>query len=150
MEISKTGMDICQKILIGLCVVFGVVFLPTLVFLALGNQVAAAVTGTLTVATIFAITHVAAFAGGAWWSRDNIRDGAGLVLQAQDFNDKWDSAKFGHMTKLIIEGARAARQIQGAEPPPLAPPSMGTLDWMPSVDVLQPGDVEAWEMEEHR
>ena len=145
MEVSQQKFDILHKILIGLGVIFLTVFLPTLVFLAIGNEVAAAITGTLTVVTIFAITHFAVFAGGAWWARDTMRDGAGLVLQAQDFNDRWDTAKFGHMTRLFNEGVRASRSIQAAETPPLAPPSMATLDWMPSVAVLDEGDGDNWE-----
>ena len=47
----------------------------------------------------------------------------------------------------LVYGVKASRSIQGAEPPPLAPPSMASLDWMPSVGVLQEGDMDAWERE---
>ena len=74
-------------------------------------------------------------------------DGAGLVLQAQDFNDRWDSYKFRDMTRLFIEGVKANRQQQQPEAPPLAPPSMATLDWMPSVGILDDpeGDGDNWD-----
>ena len=140
MEVSKRAMDGFHKTLIGLGVVFGVVFLPTLVFLVIGNQVGAAITGTLTACILAAISHVAAFAGGAWYTRGSMERGGDLVLRAQQANDRWDQVKATTSAKLMIEGARIGKSLHQPEVPHLPFPSQGEMGWMPSVDILESGD----------
>lgn len=146
MEVSKHTMDGFQKTLLGLGIVFCAVFLPTLVFIAIGNQVAAAITGTMTVAIIFAITHVAAFAGGAWYTRGTMLMGADVALRAQETNDRWDERKTASFTRIMTEGARIGRSTHPVDAAPLPMPSQGALDWMPPVAVLQDGE-DGWNHE---
>ena len=140
MEVSKQTMDGFHKTLIGLGVVFLAVFLPTLVFLAVGNQVGAAITGTLTACILAAISHVAAFAGGAWYTRGSMERGGDLVLRAQQANDRWDQVKATTSAKLMIEGARIGKSLQQPELSALPFPSQGEMGWMPTVSMLDDGE----------
>ena len=130
----KVKMDGFKKALAALLGLFLLLFGPTLFFLADGNEVAAAVTGTLTVGTLFAITHVLAFAGGAFYTKSAMAMGGSLVLRAQETNDRWDERKTAAFGKLMQEGARIGRQAAGGQDglPALPLPSQGLVDWMPA------------------
>ena len=99
------------QILVGLGVLFLCLFLPTIIFLAKGNQVAAAVTGTLTVGTLFAISHTGAFAAGTLYSRAAMREGADIALRSQETNDRWDERNA--YRRALIQAARARRSREG-------------------------------------
>ena len=140
----KVKMDGFKKALAALLGLFLLLFGPTLFFLADGNEVAAAVTGTLTVGTLFAITHVLAFASGAWFTKSTMVMGASVALKAQDSNDRWDERKTAAFGKLMQEGARIGRQAATGpgDLPALPLPSQG-LDWMPAptaFDVVDAGE----------
>lgn len=111
---------------------FGLFVVPTLVFLAKGNQVAAAITATLSACTLFGLTLVAAFGAGAWYTRAAMTTGAGIALKAQETNDRWDERKTAAFGRLFQEGARVARQERGGDMPALPPPSH-IVDWIPPV-----------------
>ena len=143
MEVSKRAMDGFQKTLIGLGVVFAIVFLPTLVFLVVGNQVAAAVCGTFTVAIILAFTHVLSFAGGAWYTRGSMQMGAELVTRAQETNDRWDERKTAVLGRVLGEGVRLGQRVGNTDVAPLPLPSQG-MDWLPPVAVFQDDDEPAY------
>jgi len=121
-----------KVVLIGLGVFFLVVFVPTLVFLALDQDVAAAVTGTMTVGVLLAITHVAAFAAGTWYTRTAMHMGADIAIRAQETNDRWDERKTKVFGDLVREGARIGRAgAPAAEILPLPLPSQD-VSWLPA------------------
>jgi len=125
-------MQTIKVILIGLGVFFLVVFVPTLVFLALDQDVAAAVTGTMTVGVLLAITHVAAFAAGTWYTRTAMHMGADIALRAQETNDRWDERKTKVFGDLVREGARLGRtSASSPEVLPLPLPSQD-VSWLPA------------------
>ncbi len=125
-------MQTIKVVLIGLGVFFLVVFVPTLVFLALDQDVAAAVTGTMTVGVLLAITHVAAFAAGTWYTRTAMHMGADIAIRAQETNDRWDERKTKVFGDLVREGARIGRaSAPAAEILPLPLPSQD-VSWLPA------------------
>ncbi|MBN1137702.1 MAG: hypothetical protein JXM73_14035 [Anaerolineae bacterium] len=125
-------MQTIKVVLIGLGVFFLVVFVPTLIFLAVDQDVAAAVTGTMTVGVLLAITHVAAFAAGTWYTRTAMHMGADIALRAQETNDRWDERKTKVFGDLVREGARIGRaSAPSAEILPLPVPSQD-ISWLPA------------------
>jgi hypothetical protein len=125
-------MQTMKTVLIGLGVFFLVVFVPTLVFLALDHDVAAAVTGTMTVGVLLAITHVSAFAAGMWYTRAAMHMGADIAIRAQETNDRWDERKTKVFGDLVREGARIGRaSTPSAEVLPLPLPSQD-VSWLPA------------------
>jgi hypothetical protein len=123
--------------------VFVLVFLPTLIFLATDRDVAAAITGTLTLGTILAFTHVLAFTAGAWYTRSAMQMGADVALRAQETNDRWDERKTVAFGRLMQEGARIGRMAGGGQEDviPLPLPSQG-MDWLPPTTTF-PNEIEA-------
>lgn len=135
-------MDKIKVVLASLGLMFAVLFVPTLVFVAKGNDVGAAVTATLTVGIVVVATHTLAFAAGAWYTKGAMAMGAGIALKAQDTNDRWDERKSATMGKLFSEGARIGRMSAGGDAPPALPlPSQG-MDWLPALSVFQASDLE--------
>lgn len=125
-------MQTIKVVLIGLGVFFLVVFVPTLVFLALDQDVAAAVTGTMTVGVLLAITHVSAFAAGMWYTRAAMHMGADIAIRAQETNDRWDERKTKVFGDLVREGARIGRtSASSPEVLPLPLPSQD-VSWLPA------------------
>jgi hypothetical protein len=125
-------MRTMKTVLIGLGVFFLVVFVPTLIFLALDHDVAAAVTGTITVGVLLAITHVSAFATGMWYTRAAMHMGADIAIRAQETNDRWDERKTKVFGDLVREGARLGRaSTLSAEVLPLPLPSQD-VSWLPA------------------
>jgi len=141
MEKAKQNMESVRQLLAILGVLFLLLFAPTLIFLSKGNQVAAAVTGTMTLGIILAVTHVSAFAVGAWYTKGAMTMGADVALRAQETNDRWDERKTVAFGQLMREGARIGRQVAGGQPNvmPLPLPSQG-LDWLPPVSALDTGE----------
>lgn len=138
-------MDKIGKTLAVLGVAFVLALAPTLIFMATDRDVAAAVTGTLTIGTILAASHVLAFAAGAWYTKGAMQVGADVALRAQETNDRWDERKTVAFGRLMQEGARIGRQAAGSQPDamPLPLPSQG-LDWLPPVAALPGEDVSEW------
>lgn len=131
-------MQTMKVILIGLGVFFLVVFVPTLVFLALDHDVAAAVTGTMTVGVLLAITHVAVFAAGMWYTRAAMHMGADIAIRAQETNDRWDERKTKVFGDLVREGARIGRaSAPPAEVLSLPLPSQD-VSWLPAATEFGP------------
>jgi hypothetical protein len=128
-------MQTMKTVLIGLGIFFLVVFVPTLVFLALDHDVAAAVTGTMTVGVLLAITHVSAFAAGMWYTRAAMHMGADIAIRAQETNDRWDERKTKVFGDLVREGARIGRASRpsgaSVEVLPLPLPSQD-VSWLPA------------------
>jgi hypothetical protein len=132
-------MQTMKAVLIGLGVFFLVVFVPTLVFLALDQDVAAAVTGTMTAGVLLAFTHVAAFAAGTWYTRAAMHMGADIALRAQETNDRWDERKTKVFGDLVREGARIGRTGGPvADVLPLPLPSQD-VSWLPAPTEFGPG-----------
>jgi hypothetical protein len=142
-------MQTVKGILIGLGAFFLVVFVPTLVFLVLGQDVAAAVTGTVTVGVLLAISHVGAFAAGMWYTRAAMHMGAEIAIRAQETNDRWDERKTKVFGDLVREGARIGRAgAPQADVLPLPLPSQD-VSWLPAPiefgqSVPAPLDEEEW------
>ena len=123
--------------LLAALVIAGLVMCAPLAFFAIkGDRVGFAVSVAVLAMLFLGLLVMGAVAVGAAYTRRTMRDGAGIALQAQDFNDRWDTAKMNNTTKLFIEGARAGRSLQQPEIPPLPMPSQG-LDWLPHMAVLE-------------
>jgi hypothetical protein len=117
-------------------------FAPVIFFAIKGDKIGVAISITMIAMLLLGLLVMCAVAVGAAYTRSTMRDGAGIALSAQDFNDRWDAAKMNNTTKLFIEGARAGRSLQQPEISPLPMPSQG-LDWLPSVTVFQ-DEEEDW------
>jgi len=122
-------------------------FGPSVFFAIKGDKLGFAISVTVLIMLFLAGVVMAAVAIGAEYSRRTMRDGANIALAAQDFNDRWDTAKFQGATKLLIEGARAAKSLREPEIPSLPMPSQGNLDWLPPVSMLDRGDDQDWEIQ---
>lgn len=139
------NQDRFRQVLIGLGAPAALLLVATLVFTLLGNTIAAAVAGTISVATVLVISHVGVFYAGAQYTRGAMAMGAGIALKAQEVNDKWDQVKTVTFGKLITEGARLGRQASTTQDsmPVLPLPSQG-LDWLPTAAAFDV-DEESWQ-----
>jgi len=120
---------------------------PAVFFAVKGDPVGFAVSVAVIAMIFLGLLVMGAVAVGAAYTRSTMRDGAGIALQAQDFNDRWDTAKMGHMSKIFTEGARTAKSIREPDIPALPMPSQGGLEWMPPIAMLEGGDNGDWEVE---
>ena len=139
-------IDNLGAVLGGLGVFLLIVFSPSLFFAIKGDQLGFAISITIIAVLFLGVLLIAAFAIGMAYTRSTMRDGAGIALQAQDFNDRWDVAKMGHQTKIFTEGARAARSLQVPTEPLMPLPSQDP-SWMPEVALLQDvgdGNGDGW------
>jgi len=142
-----------KVVLSGLGVFFLVVFVPTLIFLAIDQDVAAAVTGTMTVGVLLAITHVAAFAAGTWYTRTAMHLGADIVIRAQETNDRWDERKTKVFGDLVREGARIGRSSAPAAEATMAvslPLPSQDVSWLPAPTEFGQGAPASLDGEEWR
>ena len=139
-------LDGLQALLVALGGLFLILFIPAIAFSIKGDK--AGVTGSLVAAgfVLLGILIMGAFAAGVAFGRSSMREGAGMVLTAQQFDNKADATMMRNTTRIFQEGVRAARMLQQPDAPPLGPPSMAALDWMPPVGMLEDGG-DGWDGE---
>lgn len=117
--------------------VFGVTITATLATAVLwltGYQVAASLVFSLTIFSWLALFGLASLALGSWYSAKLMRDGADLVLRAQDSNDRWDAQKtasFAALARTMFSLTHPSRTPQQPLPPLLEAGS-----FLPDVDVV--------------
>jgi hypothetical protein len=99
--------------------------------------VLAAVIGTGTAALYLLVIVVAASVISSHRTVRIMKEGAAIALQAQEFNDKWDTQKAKVFGQVFQQGARSvqalpanSRALPGSPPLPL--PSQDT-SWMPAL-----------------
>ena len=144
MKLTKGQFDGLNALLAALGLLLVLMFAPTIIFAIKGDTVGVAISLTVIAMLFLGLLVMGSVAVGATYTRRTMQDGANIALQAQDLNDRWDVQKFSSATKLLVEGARAARSIREPEMAPLPMPSQGDLGWMPDVAVLPTGDDGDW------
>jgi len=144
MKLTKGQFDGLNALLAALGLLLVLMFAPTIIFAIKGDTVGVAISLTVIAMLFLGLLVMGSVAVGTTYTRRTMQDGANIALQAQDLNDRWDVQKFSSATKLLVEGARAARSIREPDMAPLPMPSQGDLGWMPDVAVLEPGDDGDW------
>lgn len=132
-------MDRIKGFGIALALAFLTMAVMTLIFSVFGHPVAAAVSGTLTVCSMLAVSHIGSFIFGAMYTKGTVSMGADVALRAQESHERWNERTTRSLTNSVIEGVRQGSMIMRQEQSqsPILPPSQ-MLDggWAPSVSAL--------------
>ncbi len=142
-------------IILGVCTLVATII--TLMLMAFGLQVMAAIVGTATVCLFLLLIVTASSVISSHRAVRIMKEGANIALQAQAENDRWDTQKAKVFADIFTQGAKvsashrpAPAQLLSGQPsgmPPLPLPSQDSPSWLPplsatTIDAEPPIELE--------
>lgn len=120
-----------EKFVLGLAGTFVFFFLLSLILWMFKQETAATFIGTATLFVFLALVAAILISATSWWTRETMRAGAQIALDAQRINDEWDTKKtsaFADVVKMTLSLAKESKSI--SEP---TLPLITQENWLPQL-----------------